>query len=86
MYFIAVKKKQDNFIYVNGVSFVILTKCDSEGVLFPSKLVYKRVRGWTAGRSPTLPYPTQFFIPQILSKNDWLTIGPQYRLHRPVEA
>ena len=26
---------------MKGVSFVILTKCDSKGVLFVSKLVYK---------------------------------------------
>ena len=52
-------KRQDNFLCVEGVSFVILTKCDSKGVLFLSKLVYERVRGWTSGRSPTLP-PSQY--------------------------
>ena len=45
-------KRQDNFLCVKGVSFVTLTKCNSKGVLFQSKLVYKRVRGLTSGRSP----------------------------------
>ena len=51
-------KRQDNFLYVKGVSFVLLTKCDSKGVLFLLKLVYKRVRDWTSGRSP----PVQKFV------------------------
>ena len=44
-------KRQDNFLYVKGVSFFILTKCDSKGVIFLSKLVYKKARGCTSGRS-----------------------------------
>ena len=51
-------KRQDNFLYVKGVSFVILTKCDSKGVLFVSKLVYKRARGCTSGRILSSPPPS----------------------------
>ena len=56
MYFIAVKKTRQPSVR-GGVSFVILTKCDSKGVLFLSKLVYKRVRSCTSGRSTAPPPP-----------------------------
>ena len=61
MYFIAVKKTRPLSVREGGkgVSFVILTKCDSKGVLFLSKLVYKRVRGWTSGKSAP-PAPGQY--------------------------
>ena len=65
MYFIAVKKTRPLSVREGGkgVSFVILTKCDSKGVLFLSKLVYKRARGWTSGRSPPPPCEILFTPP-----------------------
>ena len=37
--------------YVKGVPFVVKDRRYTKGVPFLSLMVYKRVRGWTSGRS-----------------------------------
>ena len=80
MYFIAVKKTRPLSVREGGkgVSSVILTKCDSKGVLFLSKLVYKRVRGWTSGKSPP---PAPATICQSLQYIEENTKNSTLRIH-----
>ena len=51
--FTAVKRDAKFYArYVKGVAFVNRRCMKAKGLPFLSQLVYKRIRGWTSGRSP----------------------------------